>query len=511
MKKLSLYLLILTLVFSVLSTSVIADTTSFTDTKGHWAESSIERMAGEGHIGGYPDGSFKPEGQITRAEFTAILTRIVGIDEVENPFKDANDAKWADGIIGGAEDVGIIEKSEYGSYFQPNTPITRLEMSKMITRAFILEDEYEDKFDTYGSYDQGGLIFKDAKEISNDDAPYVAFATDLGIIGGYPDKTFKPFNQATRAEAVVMLLRFIDNDIEDIDNSTGGSGDVNPNPDDNVNENPAYDPDMPNVYKWVNETRISPNYISFLNKQTQKIENGTASEIDLHKARFHADELLWSYYKGSIPVSEYEEETLDRIANRKGKADWDDLSEFDKALYSTYGGSIEEAILLSYSFDKDEHLEWVVVRPAGMRHAFKLSVDDPSGSVVLNRGWAGVNDAKFDAVYAEIATPQLLNQIIDLGVPISVRLNSHNGDEFDESGFPSTQIELGIRAREIKRANSNNVVKILYGGDFAIKIGGISNLTNADIVEGSTIIPAEFLEIKPYTKGQEKYIVTDLY
>ncbi|NDI36635.1 S-layer homology domain-containing protein [Chengkuizengella sediminis] len=508
MKKFVKYILILTLVFSVISTNAIAGTSSFSDTKGHWAESSIERMAGKGHIGGYPNGTFKPEGQITRAEFTAILTRIVGIDEVENPFNDANDAKWANGIIGGAEKVGIIDKSEYGSNFQPNTPITRLEITKMIARAFILEDEYKEKFDTYDSYDQGDLIFKDAKNVTNEDAPYVAFVTDLGILAGYPDKTFKPLNQASRSEAVVMLLRYIDHDINS--GSTGG-GDINPNPDDSVSENPAYDPDYANVDQWINTTRISPNYISFMNKKAQKIKDGTATETDIHKARFHVEELLWNYYNGVIPISDYEEETLDRIASRYDKGHWDDVSEYDKAFYSTYSGSIEEAMLLSFSFDKNENLEWLVARPAGMRHAFKLSVDDPLGSVVLNRGWAGVNDAKFDAVFAEIATPELLNQIIESGVPISVRYNSNNGDEFDETGFPSTHSEWEIRAREIQRRNSDNVVKILYGGDFAIEIGGISNLTNSDIVSGSPIIPEEFLEIKPYTKGQAKYIVTDVY
>ncbi|MFS1511537.1 S-layer homology domain-containing protein [Chengkuizengella sp. SCS-71B] len=509
MKKFIKYFLVITLVFSVISTSAVAGTSSFSDTKGHWAESSIERMAGKGHIGGYPNGSFKPEGQITRAEFTAILTRIVGIDEVENPFNDVNDAKWANGIIGGAEQVGIIDKSEYGSYFQPNTPITRLEMTKMIARAFILEDEYKEKFDTYDSYDQGDLTFKDAKNVTNEDAPYVAFVTDLGILAGYPDKTFKPLNQASRSEAVVMLLRYIDHDINS--GSTGGGGDINPNSDDNVNENPAYDPDYANVEQWINTTRISPNYITYINKKAQKIENGTASESEIYKARFHVEELLWNYYNGAIPVSDYEEETLDRIASRYGKGHWDDVSEYKKAFYSTYAGDILEAMLLSYSFDKNENLEWVVVRPAGMRHAFKISVDNPMGSVVLNRGWAGVNDAKFDAVYAEIATPQLLNQIIELGVPISVDTNSNNGDKFDETGFPQNHTDREIRAREIKRANSNNVVKRLYGGDFAIKIGGIGNLTNADIVEGSSIIPEEFLEIKPYIKGQAKYIVTDVY
>ncbi|NBI28125.1 S-layer homology domain-containing protein [Chengkuizengella marina] len=220
MKNFTKYFLVITLVFSVISTSVVAGTSNFSDTKGHWAESSIERMVGKGHISGYPNGSFKPEGQITRAEFTAILTRIVGIDELKNPFSDVDDARWANGIIGGAEKVGIIEKLEYGSKFQPNIPITRLEITKMIARALIIEDEYKEIFDTYASYDQGKLRFKDAKNVFNKDVPYVAFVTDLGILTGYPDKTYKPLNQASRSEAVVMLLKFIDHDINS--GSTGG-------------------------------------------------------------------------------------------------------------------------------------------------------------------------------------------------------------------------------------------------------------------------------------------------
>ncbi|MDP5275240.1 S-layer homology domain-containing protein [Chengkuizengella axinellae] len=509
MIKLIKYILILTFVFLVVSTSAIAGASSFTDTKSHWAESSIEKMSEEGHIGGYPDGSFKPEGQITRAEFTAILTRIVGIDEVKNPFQDANDAKWADGIIGGAEEVGMIEKSEYGSNFNPNTPITRLEMAKMIARAFVLEDEYEGKFDTYISYDQNDLIFKDAKDIKDKDAQYVAFATDLEIIGGYPDKTFKPSNQATRAEAVVMLLRFMDNDIDD-SGSTSGSGDIHPNPDDSVSENPAYDPNLSEVNQWINTTRISPSYLKYRAWIKADIENGTARPRDVHDFRFNVEELLWNYYQGEIPLNSYEEEVMERIAHSKDEPSWEDMSEYDKARYSSYSGDISEAMLLSFSFDKNDNLDWVVVRPVGMRHAFKITVDDPLGSVVLNRAWAGRQDDKFDAVFAEVATPQLLNQIIETGAVIGVYQNSNPDDVPDHMGLPALAEDWNLREREIRRTHSDNVVKTIYGGDFALEIGGIFK-TNADIVSGSTIIPKEFLEIKPYTKGSVKTNPLELY
>lgn len=145
---------------------------------------------------------FLPEANITRAEFATILSRALGIDSYQGAvegFSDIKGNEWFAKYVGSLIDKGIIKVGDYNGKFEPNGPITRVEIAVWIARAA----EY------YGlNIPQNTPAFKDV----NPDTKYyteICKAVALGIVRGYPDGTFKPEEKANRAEAASMIMRFV--------------------------------------------------------------------------------------------------------------------------------------------------------------------------------------------------------------------------------------------------------------------------------------------------------------
>jgi hypothetical protein len=204
--------LLITLSFILVFTTVFVPTKSnasspFKDlSTRHWAYNDIMYFVNDGEIGGFPDGTFKAEKEISRAEFVAILTRFVDSEyplDTRKPFKDTKN--WADIPIMLAVNLGIIVPSEYGDYFYPNTSITKLEMAKMVSRALAT---YDDSYKLALTQTLNTkLPYADLTKLSKEHVPFVAVASGTNLINGYVDYTFKPSNKATRAEAVAILAR----------------------------------------------------------------------------------------------------------------------------------------------------------------------------------------------------------------------------------------------------------------------------------------------------------------
>jgi hypothetical protein len=113
----------------------------FADISGHWAESYIKQAAAKGIVSGYPDGTFKPDLPVTRVEFTAMLVGALQLDGEEFflTFTDHDQiGEWAKQAVEQAVQAGIIGGYDDGS-FQPNTQITRAQMAVMIARALTLQ------------------------------------------------------------------------------------------------------------------------------------------------------------------------------------------------------------------------------------------------------------------------------------------------------------------------------------------------------------------------------------
>ena len=193
-KKHIAILVMLVFALTILSPAAYAD--SFSDIKGHWAEAQIKTMVEYGIINGYPDGSFKPDGKITRAEFASLIVKSFKLTKAEGKSFDDTSDHWAKDAIGTANAAGIV-KGYSDTAFGPDDPITREQMAVMIVKAakLTVEDAVDDK------------SFEDNQSISAWAKESVAVAAANQLISGYPDNTFNPQGYASRAEAAVVLYR----------------------------------------------------------------------------------------------------------------------------------------------------------------------------------------------------------------------------------------------------------------------------------------------------------------
>lgn len=175
----------------------------FSDIRGHWAYDAIVQMYEAGIVGGYPDGLFRPDNPVTRAEYIAMMRRIAGeIRQGNTGFADIT-GHWAHTEIVSAEEHGWLVADEYPArQLRPNDPMHRQEMARLVARAAGLENHVQSSTATE-------TTFTDNHAIGRDFRPYVAALADRGLIGGYPDGTFGPTRTLTRAEAVVMLVRLL--------------------------------------------------------------------------------------------------------------------------------------------------------------------------------------------------------------------------------------------------------------------------------------------------------------
>ncbi|MEC0226363.1 chondroitinase-B domain-containing protein [Paenibacillus alba] len=182
------------------STSVPTPGT-FVDVPKHWASEAISKAAAKGIVNGYSDGSFKPDEPMTRLQFAAMLVRALGLKpEPSKPdFTDeASIPAWAAGELGAALKAGIIQGYEDQS-LRPNEAINRIEMVAMLVRALPQSEGTS-----------AAASFSDSSQIPSWALPLVSRANSLGLVDGRENHAFKPFDVATRAEAVTVVMRMLD-------------------------------------------------------------------------------------------------------------------------------------------------------------------------------------------------------------------------------------------------------------------------------------------------------------
>ena len=150
------------------------------------------------YIVGYPDGTVRPEGSITRAEVATIFFRLL-TDEARSAnwsqvsgYTDVTAASWYNNAISTLSRMGILEGYDDDT-FRPNGTITRAEFVTIATRFFRYSAKYTGGFSDVPS----GAWYAD----------YIQAGVDLGLIGGYPDGTFVPDGAITRAEACTIVNR----------------------------------------------------------------------------------------------------------------------------------------------------------------------------------------------------------------------------------------------------------------------------------------------------------------
>lgn len=163
------------------------------------ALSSVDHYA---YMVGYPDGMVHPEKQITRAETATIFFRMLTDESREdywsqvNPYYDVLPEDWFNNAVSTLTNAGILNGYPDGN-FAPNGNITRAEFAAMAVRFFTDEEE-----------DVKGDSFPDIADHWANYEINLAYAKD--IIEGYPDGTFKPDQEITRAEAVTIVNRVLE-------------------------------------------------------------------------------------------------------------------------------------------------------------------------------------------------------------------------------------------------------------------------------------------------------------
>lgn len=173
-------------------------------TTAHWAYQVIMDLCERGIINGYPDGSFKMQNSITRAEMTKIFVIAKGLNTIEPlvpSFSDVNQDAWYYEYVETAVQAGLVKGYETGE-FRPNAYITREEIAAIVARAMGLEDEA-------AALATEVTGFVDDQQISDWARGYVVIEKQKGIIDGYPDNSYGPGKNATRAESCAMVSRYL--------------------------------------------------------------------------------------------------------------------------------------------------------------------------------------------------------------------------------------------------------------------------------------------------------------
>ncbi|WP_438447899.1 S-layer homology domain-containing protein [Gorillibacterium sp. sgz5001074] len=158
----------------------VAGKPAFRDTEGHWAESAIRLAVEKGYVNGYEDGTFRPEAEVTRAEFTKLVIGALKIPVVGS----ASGSDWYVPYVNAAVTSEIHAWSDFTSG-DWKTPMTRSEMARMAARA--------------------------AGEKNSEDKKWMYLATQKGLIKGTDETgTLDEGGTTTRAQAVTIIERVLD-------------------------------------------------------------------------------------------------------------------------------------------------------------------------------------------------------------------------------------------------------------------------------------------------------------
>ena len=177
----------------------------FTDIDDYWAADYVDFLYNADITTGYSDGTFRPNQNISRAQFAVMLYRYLKLDankyeSVSLPFADlgqipayalpAAKALYSEGIITGSEKNGKL-------YFNPDSSLTRAQAAAMIGRT------------QAKGYAEVELTFTDNGKIPAYAAPYIRTMTAQGVISGYSDGSFKPNNNITRGQMAKILYNLM--------------------------------------------------------------------------------------------------------------------------------------------------------------------------------------------------------------------------------------------------------------------------------------------------------------
>jgi uncharacterized membrane protein len=170
------------------------------DIYGHWAQKDLEMARKLGWLGGYPDGTMRPDNPIGRGEFASLLERALYLKTSSRYVKYTDtENHWARESIEIIANLGIVP-IDPNRKFRPNDPITREEIAQIIANLIQV------RADTYYTFIDVPPQYNVATAIAN--------VTQAGLISGMDSLHFNPKDRATRAQALAILLRLLKTDPE---------------------------------------------------------------------------------------------------------------------------------------------------------------------------------------------------------------------------------------------------------------------------------------------------------
>ena len=188
--------------------SFFAPMDNFDDMKEHWANYDVEYMASKGMVQGVADKTFNPDAEISKAEYVTILDRAMNY-EVQNgeSYADVAQDAWYAPYIATAKAKGLLENLPTENGFNPEQPITREEMA-LITYNAIGAIGKNDEW--LKSLPNDFDVFTDSESVSEWAKEPLQYMVQAGLIKGTSDTEISPQEKATRAQATVILKRFME-------------------------------------------------------------------------------------------------------------------------------------------------------------------------------------------------------------------------------------------------------------------------------------------------------------
>lgn len=194
-----------TLIVSGLSTLIfvpqlLAQNSNFDDMQGYWASQYVTALADRSIISGFPDGSFQPNADITRAQFAAIAVKALELPPGDNnhDFTDVEPNYWASPAIRAISNSGLVAGFPDGT-FRPEERITRAQVLVILAKA--LGNQITSNPNQFNRY-------SDRQAIPDWATASVSKAANAGILVNFPDASrINPNNLATRGEVAALMYQ----------------------------------------------------------------------------------------------------------------------------------------------------------------------------------------------------------------------------------------------------------------------------------------------------------------
>ncbi|MEO0768166.1 MAG: S-layer homology domain-containing protein, partial [Cyanobacteria bacterium J06649_4] len=191
-----------TFAVSVVMAAPAAAQSRFMDVNStYWASPYVQALTEANIISGFPDSTFRPDEEMTRAQFASILSGGFPTDTVREPitFSDVPADHWAAGAIFSAYAKGFLSGYPDGT-FGLDQPITRMEVLLSLTSGLGI--------DTSGSNGDVLAAFADSGEIPAWATAAIAAATENQLVVNYPNvQQLNPQRNATRAEIAAIAYQ----------------------------------------------------------------------------------------------------------------------------------------------------------------------------------------------------------------------------------------------------------------------------------------------------------------